>query len=344
MNALASRVSTSDPVGVDVLPFRNPPYLGIEWDAENRLIAINQGSERSEFTYDGLKRRVRMVEKVGGVVQSDRRVLWCERTICEERDSSGTTVVRRAFALGEQIAGAAQFFAKDHLGSVTEVANSGGALLARYTFDPWGRRTLATGTDVTTVGFTGHRWQENGEISLALHRVYDAHSGNWLSQDPIGLAGGLNFYTYTFGNPVRFVDRLGLEITCSWGARYVYNVPRTNCDPLEGCTTPRFQRDIGECEEECGKWKFDGWIRVTFVIEFSVSPDLPAEDAPGFPPGITLWEHEQIHKWDFVDWCGGFKNYPSEGFSSPAECNQARENLINSIDSTFFQPRPHDHN
>ena len=34
-----------------------------EWDAENRLTAVNNGTHRSEFSYDGLSRRIRIVEK-----------------------------------------------------------------------------------------------------------------------------------------------------------------------------------------------------------------------------------------------------------------------------------------
>jgi len=41
-----------------------------EWDAEDRLVAINQGSLRSEFTYDGLGRRVMIVEKSSGTITS----------------------------------------------------------------------------------------------------------------------------------------------------------------------------------------------------------------------------------------------------------------------------------
>ncbi len=54
-----------------------------EWDAENRLIAVNQGTPRSEFTYDGARRRVRIVEKANSVVTSDRRFVWCGSEICE---------------------------------------------------------------------------------------------------------------------------------------------------------------------------------------------------------------------------------------------------------------------
>lgn len=46
-----------------------------EWDARNQLVAVAVGAHRSEFTYDGLRRRVRMVEKENGVIQGGLRRL-----------------------------------------------------------------------------------------------------------------------------------------------------------------------------------------------------------------------------------------------------------------------------
>src|SRR5207249_9307851 len=74
-----------------------------EWDAANRLTAINSAIKRSEFTYDGAGRRVRIVEKTNGVTQADKRFLWCEVDLCEERDSTGSNVTRRFFRQAEQI-------------------------------------------------------------------------------------------------------------------------------------------------------------------------------------------------------------------------------------------------
>ena len=65
-----------------------------EWDGANQLVAVNLGPNRSEFSYDGSGRRVRAVEKTNGVIQSDKRFLWCGTELCEERDSSGGGVVK----------------------------------------------------------------------------------------------------------------------------------------------------------------------------------------------------------------------------------------------------------
>jgi RHS repeat-associated protein len=187
-----------------------------EWDARNQLVAVNVGTHRSEFTYDGQQRRVRVVEKESGVTQSDTRVMWCDKEICEERAADGTTVTRRAFERGEQVAGAARFFAADHLGSITEVSDTSATLLGRFAFDPWGRRAVTAGTNVTTVGFTGHQVHGPSSTHLALYRAYDADLGRWASVDPLPLKSRsyaeLNDYAYAASNPTRYTDPEGLNI------------------------------------------------------------------------------------------------------------------------------------
>lgn len=187
-----------------------------EWDARNQLVAVTVGTHRTEFAYDGSQRRVRVVEKENSVVQSDTKVLWCDEQICEERAADGLTVTRRVVALGEQVAGAAHYFTADHLGSVGEVADDSSAVLARYVYDPWGRRTV-TGTDVTTVGFTGHRRQASGGLWLTLHRAYDPELGRWLTDDPLGLQDGPNLYAYVRGRVISAWDPLGLQASGGGG-------------------------------------------------------------------------------------------------------------------------------
>ncbi|MFN4806093.1 MAG: hypothetical protein ACK5LH_08950, partial [Akkermansiaceae bacterium] len=80
------------------------------WDAENRLTKIIYADNSStEFQYNGLSQRVRVIEKsAANATISDKRYLWAGgNQPTEERDSSGTTVLKRYFPQGEQIPAAA---------------------------------------------------------------------------------------------------------------------------------------------------------------------------------------------------------------------------------------------
>ncbi|AYH20546.1 hypothetical protein F6Q07_21815 [Pectobacterium parmentieri] len=56
-----------------------------------------------------------------------------------------------------------------------------------------------------------------------LHRYYDPTVGRFTTQDPIGLAGGINLYQYT-PNPLGWVDPLGLNKTpTQLPSKIIYN-------------------------------------------------------------------------------------------------------------------------
>lgn len=42
-------------------------------------------------------------------------------------------------------------------------------------------------------------------------RYYDPKVGRYISSDPIGLAGGLNTYSYVYNNPLQYIDPSGLS-------------------------------------------------------------------------------------------------------------------------------------
>jgi RHS repeat-associated protein len=181
-----------------------------EWDAEDRLVAVVQGTRRSEFTYNGLGQRVRIVEMDGAAVLTDRWYVWCELSICEERDSSGSSVLRRFFHHGVQEGTDAYLYTRDHLGSIREVTDATGTLRARYDYDPYGRQTKLSGDKEAAFGFTGHFRHSPSGLELAPFRAYDSSIGRWLREDPIGFStADLNLYSYVSNDPVDFTDPTG---------------------------------------------------------------------------------------------------------------------------------------
>jgi RHS repeat-associated protein len=306
-----------------------------EWDARNQLVAVNVATHRSEFTYDGLQRRVRAIDKETGVVQSDTRVLWCEMVICEERATDGVTVTRQAFTHGEQVGGAARFFAADHLGSVTDVADSSATLLGRYAYDAWGRRTVTAGTEVTKEAFTGHRWHSSDSLFLTFYRGYDPDLGIWISEDPMGLSEGPNLYRYVAGNPIRYQDPLGLAINCTVSSIREQLVGGKCPSGAGACTDATMRASATGCRQSsCGTWSFTGTVDIRYAITY-VQPKR-SRGADGNP----YETHEWLHIGDMQGWCSGISSkYPSEGFGSVSECNAARTKFLSEVRRGFQDAR-----
>ncbi len=197
--------------------FVNGSINEFEWDAANRLSAITysgSGNRRTEFSYNGLNLWTKVVEKSGSTVTSVKQFVWNGSQLAEERDGSNN-VTRRYFAQGEQRLGGADaglyYYTRDHLGSVRELVDAGGALRARYDYDPFGNTSKQAGDLETDIGFTGHYRHAASNLYAAPFRFYDSTIGKWLSRDPIGEAGGINLYAYVGNNPSNLVDPLGLR-------------------------------------------------------------------------------------------------------------------------------------
>jgi RHS repeat-associated protein len=190
-----------------------------EWDAADQLrrITYHDGTA-TKFQYDAMGRRVWQGEyddEEG--LESSKYFVWDGLSIVEERDGDDDEIVtRRYFAQGEIRDETKYFYGRDHLGSVREVVDLSLNVVARYDYDPYGRREQTVGEGIFDVdwGFTGHYFHKASGLHLAPFRAYSAELGRWLSRDPIGESDGANLYAYVHNNPVNFVDPLGLYTSC----------------------------------------------------------------------------------------------------------------------------------
>ena len=187
-----------------------------EWDAKDRLVAVNAGNHRTEFTYDGQSRMVAIRQLTNGSETSFRRLVWCDNNICEERDAAGG-VTKRFYSQGMKVesglSGSNYLYTHDHLGSIRELTDAGGNVRARYSYDPFGSRIRVAGDMEADFGFAGMFWVTEAGLVGTRFRPYDPERGRWLSRDPLPKAEiqeGPNLYAYAGNNPVNVIDPLGL--------------------------------------------------------------------------------------------------------------------------------------
>ena len=106
----------------------------------------------------------------------------------------------------------------DGLGSTINLTDSSGAQKANYSYDPWGKLTVALDPVGTKdkYKFTGEQSDSDGLVFLRA-RYYDTSLGHFLSRDQqihaLHNPSAFNKYSYALNNPLVFVDRAGRSST-----------------------------------------------------------------------------------------------------------------------------------
>lgn len=127
----------------------------------------------------------------------------------------------------------------DHLGTPRLMTDSTKKIVWRWDGDAFGQTppnqnpdSDAT-TDTLNLRFPGQYADVESGLYYNLNRYYDPTIGRYTQSDPIGLRGGLNTYGYVNGNPVSFIDPLGLA-SCSYSisTHTLSCIPNAGGDPL----------------------------------------------------------------------------------------------------------------
>jgi RHS repeat-associated protein len=138
-------------------------------------------------------------------------------------DSQRIAIIRIGAAHPDDRVPAVQFHLNDHLGSSNVVVDSGGALVNREEFTPYGETSFGS--------FAKKRYRLTGmerdlETGLSYHgaRYYSPWLGRWASPDPLGIEDGLNGFCSFHNNPVMFRDLNGRQNTPSNFVEYANSI------------------------------------------------------------------------------------------------------------------------
>ncbi len=87
-----------------------------------------------------------------------------------------------------------------------------GDIAQEIEYDVWGNVLSDSNPDFQPFYFAGGIYDTDTKLTRFGARDYDAETGRWTAKDPILFGGGLtSLYDYVGGDPVNFVDPLGLE-------------------------------------------------------------------------------------------------------------------------------------
>ncbi|MBA3684524.1 MAG: RHS repeat-associated core domain-containing protein [Planctomycetes bacterium] len=184
------------------------------WDAWNRLAQVKNagGSVVATYAYDGLGRRVRQQD--GG----DTIDVYYDLSWREMETRKGTTVRQQhvwdlryidapilrwretaaAGVLDEKL-----FYTQDANFNVTALVNPAGAVVERFIFEPYGKRTIfaadgvtvrATSTYAVNYGFTGRYHDSESGLVYFRNRYWETGLGRFINRDPAGYIDGMSLY------------------------------------------------------------------------------------------------------------------------------------------------------
>ncbi len=207
------------------------------YDAENRLVSARgtgpQGRFEAHYRYDALGRRIRKVVTTGHGI-SETRFLWQGYRLLQEQHQGGQcstyiydpneawSPLARVDHLREDKTGEIFWFSTDLNGAPLEVTDEEGSLRwsgqygsfgeVRHQTDAFTRLAQDTALAHQPLRYAGQYADSETGLHYNLFRYYDPQTGRFIVQDPVGLSGGLNLYTYA-PNPLSYIDLLGLTET-----------------------------------------------------------------------------------------------------------------------------------
>jgi RHS repeat-associated protein len=201
----------------------------VTYTSFNMAASVSEGTTTLGFLYDSEHRRYEQC--LGGCTSPTSTTTYLYGPATSEKVVSGTNVTWNDYItasggiVAERINNAGTvsllYFTGDHLGSTSVLTNASGAVVERDSYDAFGKRRNANGTDntacsitsSTTRGYTAQEMMDSVCLTNMNARLYDQTIGRFQSADtmvPDATNGqAFNRYSYVGNNPLAFTDPTG---------------------------------------------------------------------------------------------------------------------------------------
>jgi RHS repeat-associated protein len=210
------------------IPGYRPQVWRYRWDANSQMRGlITPDGEQWHYRYDAFGRRIsKRRQEATRSKLAGYDYLWSGGQLIEETPvyADGSPAYEESIhwlyepgaltPAARRENGQLHYVVSDHMGTPRELLTEKGDVAWASRLSTWGDATryrLAANDDKLSCNlrFAGQYADEESGLHYNRHRYYDSETGQYLSPDPIGLAGGVNPYGYV-ANPLKWVDPLGL--------------------------------------------------------------------------------------------------------------------------------------
>ena len=139
-----------------------------------------------------------------------------------------------------------------------------------------------------TKGYAGLYPHGPTGLYLGTYRAYDPTAKRWLNRDPIEEEGGANLYAYVGGNPISFIDPLGLSGLRNQGP--VNWPPRPGLGSSSSCVTAECAAGLPPAPSDNRTQEQIDYGQCKLVCNISATPAVAACNvaAGGGLPGAVL--------------------------------------------------------
>jgi RHS repeat-associated protein len=278
----------------------NDGRFAYSWDGENRLIQAQTVTnlpasvpqQKLLFAYDYQGRRVsKVVSNFNGstwsAISNLKSVYDGWKLIAELNSTNGLV---RSYVWGSDLSGTPQdaggiggllwlaqnaaqptndFVAFDGNGNVVALVDANtGSNTTQYAYGPFGEAVRADGPAAKSNPFRFSTKYTDAETGLLYYgnRLLRTDIGRWLSRDPIEERGGRNLYQFVLGDPIDYIDGLGLV-----------TVPKDcGCvkkEDVKKALESQFSMYLGRVREPFRSAIQANWNNMVFTCKDNGSPD-----------------------------------------------------------------------